>query len=367
MKKIFVILMLLTTLLTTGCFIKEKDLGQMFFPISLGMSYEDNKYKVYLQVLNTSALSIVETEGSQNESTYILIHAENENISTAFTELGLKSLTYISAIKLKSIVFHKSIFEGPIEFEQICQYFINSPIFRTHVQVFITDTKMEEFYSVKYMLVGSSVYSHSNEDEEQIIRGYVKQTFLLDNLKSLNDLNRMYYFPRMDVKEGNIEEGDKDGKLSTIKTYFYNGICFSTYSEEKIKCISKEEALGFRWYNEIEYINEDVGTNDVPINLIIDKVKWESEVSDTFKISIKTDAYVNFNLSSLSIDEIKQKLDEKIKKDVYNTLKIAYESNIDIYHLNDKALRKNKELKYNLNNVEIIVDSSIKNTTYYKY
>lgn len=367
MKKLFTILMLFATFLTTGCFIKEKDLGQMFFPISLGLSYENNKYKIYLQVLNTSTLSIVETEGSQNESTYILIHAENENISTAFSELGLKSLTYISAIKLKSIILHKSIFDGPIEYEQICQYFINNPIFRTRVQVFITDTKMEDFYSVKYSLVGSSVYSHTNEDEEQIIRGYVKKAYLLDTLKSIHELNRMYYFPIMDVKEDNIDEGDKDGKLSKIKTYFYNGICFSTYSKEKIQCLSKEEALGFRWYSEIEYINEDIGTNDTPINLIIDKIKWETKIDDKFKISIKTDAYINFNLSSFSIDEIKKKLDQKIKNAVYNTLETAFKYNIDIYHLNDKALRKNKDIRYNLSNVEIVVDSNIKNTTYYKY
>lgn len=368
MKKIFLLISLSMTLLTSGCFLKEKNLEQMIFPISLGMSYEDNKYKIYLQVLNTSTLSIIEIETSQSESSYVLIHSENENISKAFTDLGLKSLTYISAIKLKSIVFHQSIFNGPVNYEDLCQYFINSPIFRTRVQVFYTNTDLEEFYSVKYMLVGSSVYSHTNEEEPQIIRGYSNPSFLIDTLKSQSELNRMYYFPVMDVKNENISESDQEGKLKSVKTYYYNGICFSTYDDSKIKCLSKEEALGVRWYNEIEYINEELGDNQTPINTIINNSNWNTDIKNNkFKITLKTKVHISLNFSTLSLDEIENKLNEKIKKDIYNTLQIAYDNNIDVYHLNDYALRKNKDLKYNLNNVEIEVDSEIENTTYYKY
>ena len=50
-----------------------------------------------------------------------------------------------------------------------------------------------------------------------------------------------------------------------------------------------------------------------------------------------------------------------------NTLAIAYKKNIDIYHLNDYAFRKNKNLTYNLNNVTINIDTDIINSSYYKY
>ena len=273
MKKISFILIICFSLLSSGCFLKEKDLGQMFFPISLAISYEDDKYTIYLQVLNTSTLSIVETETSQSDTTYILIHAEGTSISDAFTQLGLKALTYISAVKLKSIILHSSVLEkGPLSYEEICQYFINSPIFRTRVQVFITNTEIKEFYSVRYMLVGSSVYSHTNEKDPQIIRGYANPTYLINALKSVKDENRMYYFPIMDVKDENIDEGGSDGKLKSVKTYFYNGICFSTYSEVKIKCLTKEEAMGVRWYEELKSINVEVGDNKTPINIIINKL-----------------------------------------------------------------------------------------------
>ena len=116
MKKFLIYLTLLTTLLTSGCFLEEKDLGQMLFPISLGITYEENQYKVYLQILDTSTLSIVETESSQRETSFVLIHAEDKDIGQALGKLGLKAQTYISAIKVKSIVLHKSILEeSPIE------------------------------------------------------------------------------------------------------------------------------------------------------------------------------------------------------------------------------------------------------------
>jgi len=369
LKKISIILIICFSLLTSGCFLKEKDLGQMFFPVSLGISYEENKYKIYLQVLDTSSLSIVETESGQKETSYILIHAENESISEAFAQLGLKARTYISAVKLKSIILHTSVLQdGPLNYEQLCNYFINSAIFRTRVQVFSTSTKLEDFYSVKYMLVGSSVFSHTNEDNPQIIRGYASPTYLIDALKSSIDNNRMYYFPIMDVKEENIDEGDSDGKLKPVKTYFYNGICFSTYNEKRIKCLSKEEVLGIRWKDELEYINVDVGDNISPINLIINKINWKNEIKENnFIIDLKIKSQISLNVSSLTINEIKDSLVKEIKKDITNTLKIAYENDIDIYHLNDYAIRTYKDITYNPNNVIINITPNIENTTYYKY
>lgn len=368
MKKIYIFIILFMSLTTSGCFIKEKNLEQMLFPISLSLSYENEKYQIYLQVLNTSTLSILETETSQSESTYIILKAEDESIGKALSDLGLKSLTYLSAIKLKSIVFHKSIFDGPVEYKDLCMYFINSPLFRTNIQTFYTNTKIEDFYAVQYMLVGSSVFSHTNENEPQIIRGYTTPSFLLTTLKSIHEENRMYYFPVMDVKEENISQGDSQGKLKPVKTYFYNGICFSTYSDEKIKCLTKEEALGVRYYEEIEYINEDIGTNSNPINIIINKSNWKTKISSNqFNITLKLDAFINLNNSSSSVETIREKLNNKIKKDIIDTLKIAYANNIDIYHLNDYALRKNKDLKYNLDNVNINIETTIENSSYYKY
>lgn len=369
MKKITLIITLAITLLTSGCFLKEKDLGQMFFPVSLGLSYEENKYKVYLQILDTSSLSIVETESGQKETSYILIHEESESLSEAFSRLGLKARTYISAVKLKSIILHNSIFnDSPLNYAEICNYFINSPIFRTRVQIFTTNTKLDDFYSVKYMLVGSSVYSHTNEKNPQIIRGFASPTYLIDALKSYKDENRMYYFPTMDVKEENINEGDSEGKLKPVKTYFYNGICFSTYNDKNMSCLTKEEALGIRWSDELKFINVDVGNNTNPINITINTTNWKTKIKgNSFIIDLNIKAQISVNYSSLSINEIKQKLEEEIKKDIINTLQIAYENDIDIYHLNDYATRTNKDITYNLNNVDIKITSKIENTSYYKY
>lgn len=367
MKKILMILVALSTLLTSSCLMKQKDLGQMFFPISLGITYEDNKYKVYLQILNTSTISIVETEGSINESTYILIHEEDEDINKIFTKLGLKTLTYISAIKLRSIIINKSVFdEGVLPYNQLLQYFLNSPIFRSKVQLYITEKDIEDFYSVKYNLVGTGIYSHASDKEPQLIQGYTVPAYLLDSLKSYYENNRMYSFPVMTVKEDIVEEGDKEGKLQSIKSYAYDGVCFTTYSKNPIECFKKDEIQGHRWYNQLSNINVDLNKNQ--LNLIVNKNKWKSKINnDKFEIHITNEAYININLTDLSIDEIKNELNSKIKKDVENTLKLAFENNIDIYHLNDLALRKGKNIKYNLDNVNIIVESKIKNTTYYKY
>lgn len=368
MKKLTLLIIILSSLLTTGCFLKEKDLGQMLFPISMGLEYKDNKYKIYLQVLDTSALSIVETESSKSDTTFVLIHAEDENINEAITKIGLKALTYISAIKLKSIVIHKSIIEdSPLNYHDLMNYFINTPLFRTKVQLFMTDTDLNDFYSVQYMLVGASVYSHTNEDEPQIIRGFTNPSFLLDSLKSNSESKRMYHFPIMNVDEENIDSGDSKGELKKTKSYKYDGICYTTYTD-KINCLNKEEAIGYRWYSEVEFVNVETGTLESPINIIVENVKWKNSIKNNkFEINIKLKTHISLNFTDFSIEKIKEKFNNKIKKDILDTLSNAYNKNIDIYHLNDYALRKNKNLKYDLNNVNITIDTTITNTTYYKY
>lgn len=369
MKKLLIILFIITSLLTSGCFIKQKDLGQMFFPISLGITYEDNKYKMYLQVLNTSTISIVEMEGSINESTFIIIHEEDEDINKLFTKLGLKTLTFISAIKLRSIIINKSVFdEGAIKYHELFQYFINSPIFRTKVNVYITEKNIEDFYSIKYNLVGTGIYTHASDKEPQLIQGYTTPAYLLDALKSYYEKNRMYSFPIMDINENLIEEGNKEGSLKNIKSYEYGGVCYTTYSKIELECLNKEQAKGYRWYKELEFINIDIGDNSNPLNLIVEKNEWKTKIKDNkFEIKISIESYINLNLTNLTINQIKEKVGEQIKKEVKETLNLAYQKDIDIYHLNDYALRKNKDLKYNLDNVNINIETKIKNTTYYKY
>lgn len=370
MKKLTILIITITTFLTSGCFLKEKDLGKMLFPISIGLSYEENKYKIYLQILNTSALSIVETETSQTDTTYILIHSENEDLNKALKDLGLKAMTYISAIKVKSFVIHKSIFEdSPLDYHTIARFFINSPLFRSKVQLFTTNTKLDDFYGVQYSLVGSTVYSHTNEEEPLIIKGFVNPSFLIDSLKSYEEDRRAYHFPTMDINEENIDSGDQNGKLDKTKTYKYTGICFTTYNEEtKYDCLNKEEAIGYKWYSEQSYVNVELGTQNEAINVVIDKSDWKTTIKDNkFNINIKVNAIINFNMSSYSIEQIKKEINNQIKKDILDTLSIAYSKNIDIYHLNDYALRKNKDIKYNLNNVNVNIDTNIINSSYYKY
>lgn len=370
MKNFSILLVLISTLLTSGCFLNEKDLGQMIFPISLGLTYEENKYKVYLQVLDTSTLSIVETETSQSDTSFILIHAEDQDLNKALAKIGLKAQTYISAIKVKSIVLHKSILEeSPLEYHKLMQYFINTSLFRSKVQLFVTNTKLDDFYSVQYMLVGASVYSHTNEEEPQIIRGYTNPSFLIDSLKSYEENNRMYHFPTMDVNEENIDSGDQSGELKKTKSYKYTGLCFTTYStSNNFDCLSKEEALGYRWYSEVKYVNVEAGTKENPINVIIDKSNWKNTIkNNSFEINIDLKVIINFNLSNYTIEKIKNEINTKIQNDILNTLQIAYNKSIDIYHLNDYAYRKNKDLKYNLNNVTVNINTDITNTSYYKY
>jgi len=370
LKKITLLILVITSFLTSGCFLKEKDLGQMLFPISLGLTYENNKYKIYLQVLDTSTLSIVETESSKSETTFVLIHAEDENLNEAISKIGLQALTYISAIKLKSIVLHKSIFEdAPIDYHTIMKHFINTPLFRTKVQLFVTEDKLDDFYSVQYMLVGASVFSHTNEEEPQIIRGYSNPSFLLNSLKSFSEDNRMYHYPIMTVTEDTIDSGDQSGETKKVKSYKYDGVCFSTYSKEKtFECLNKEEAMGYRWYSEVEFVNVKFGTQENPVNIIIDKTKWKNSIiNNKFEINVKLEGLISFNLSNYSIEKIIEETNNKVKEDIIKTLEIALNKNIDIYHLNDYAFRKNKDLKYNLNNVIINVDTNISNTTYYKY
>lgn len=369
MKKTLLMICFLSLFFVNGCFIKEKDLGQMFFPISLGITYENNKYKIYLQVLNTSTISIVETEGSINESTFILIHEEDEDINKIFTKLGLKTLTFISAVKLRSIIINKSVFDdGPLEYSEICKYFINSPIFRSKVNIYVTEEKIEDFYSVKYNLVGTGIYSHASDKDPKLIKGFATPAYLLDSLKSYYENKRMYAFPLMKIREDIIEEGDKDGKLQSIKSYAYDGLCYTTYNFNEINCLNKEETLGYRYYKEIPFLNIEISHNNSPINIIIDKSNFKTKIEDNqFQITITNESYISLNQTNLSLKEIKQKLNEEIKKDIINTLSLAYYRNIDIYHLNDYAFRKNKNLKYNLDNVIVNVNSKFKNTTYYKY
>ena len=71
---------------------------------------------------------------------------------------------------------------------------------------------------------------------------------------------------------------------------------------------------------------------------------------------------INYNHSSLNVDEIEEELEEVIKKDIYSTY-ISLYKDIDVYLFNDYAYRLNKDIS-DTSNFDLKLNLRIKNSIY---
>ena len=359
MKKIKY-LILCFSLLLNGCFLAEKDITKMIFPIAMMISANDNNYQVYLLSVSNTANSKIELETSTDISKYSLSKYEAPSISEAISKAGIATKGTTSAMKIETIILHDSLFsKANISYEAITSHIINNPLFRTNSYIYYSSYNPDELLNISSIEVSDSYYYYIIRPEKENLKDYILPSRTIDTAKAYIDHKRMFYLPSLSIKSGDVKL-ENEGELKDVNTYFVDGAYFLNRNGS-FSFVELEKLNGFKWADKKEYFDIEIGSENDPIYLKIETVKWEITIEETVNLNLKLKTKINYNHSDLSIIELENKLKEIIKKDVYKTYTSLYKD-IDIYLFNDIAYRLNKNIgipnSFNLN-IDLIIKNSI--------
>ena len=360
MKKIKY-LILSFSLILSGCFLTEKDITKMIFPVAMMIGGENNMYQVYLLSVSTTSNSKIELETSTDISKYSVSKFEANSISEAISKAGIATKGTTSAMKIETIILHDSLFSNyNLDYQSITAHIINNPLFRTNSYIYYSKYKADELLNISSIEVSDSYYYYIIRPEKENLKDYILPSRLIDTSKAYIDNKRMFYLPSLSIKTSDVKQ-EKDGELVDVNTYYVDGAYFLNKAGN-FSYVDISKLNGFKWADKKEYFDIEIGSDIDPIYLKIETVKWDIEISDSLNLNIKLKTKINYNHSSLTIKEIESKLKETIKKDIYETYTSLYKD-IDIYLFNDLAYRLNKNID-NISSFNLNIDLMLKNTIY---
>ena len=362
MKKLKILVVISMTLSLSGCLLQEKDITQLVFPVTVMISKKNENYQIHMLRLSNSTSSKIELESGLQDTMYSTLSFEGKTISEASQKIGIVTNGNISAIKIRSIIFHKSLFENSdINYNQITSYIINNPLYRTNIYAYYTEDEPDKILNINSLNFSTNTHYYLTRPDHKHLNDIILPRKLLDTAKSYADNQRMFYLPSLKMSDENLKQ-EQDGELKPVNYFVIDGAYFLTKNDD-FKFIEIEHLNGFKWRGNNDYFDIELGDEHKLVNLKIEDSSWKSTIKDgQIYVDIKVTSKINYNHSEYTPSQIEEMLKEYIKQDILNTYDYAHKD-IDIYWFNDLSYRTNKKIESE-NTFNLNITTTIKNTIY---
>lgn len=336
MKKIKIILILVLTILISGCSYKE--LNDLAIASALGIDYENNEYIISAQIME------LKKQEKEDTSSALIYLGKGKTISEALRNISLKYPNYLYLGHLELIIIGKGEINHGIN--NSLDYFIRTSDARNDALILVStknkayeiinpNEETKEEFPVKDIVTTIKNSKERNglvieKNYEELINDYLEKGIsqILTTIENEKDENDNY----------------KDTILSNIAV-FEKG--------KYVKDLNKESAISYNLINNnFDNVSIDIIYNnkDVSVSLIKPKCSLDLKL-DNNKVTVNIN--INVEEGILNINDKNILLDKNFLKDIENITKKKINS-----YIND-LINFNME-----NNTDVL---GLKNIIYKKY
>lgn len=338
MKKILLIVM---TLLLTGCSADMKDMYNLAFPTSLAIDYKDDEYKVTMQIINSNSLSKPELESSINKGEILITSETGISIRDALQKLENKLrmqivLTTINTVFLTPNMTKKKAFDAFLNY-----LFIN-PEIRLTTSIFINEGDIEDIYKVKHNITSSPYFSlvaYTSKNNMNSLELPDKAVNIMKNYYNNKDVS---IIPMMSTDKGSnvISEGKAEDQPR------YNIEKIAILDCQTFKSFDMEDIKGLQYITDKDNKNviEKLKLEDTTINFLIEQTNKETSFKEGHFV-IDVEAVVAIGASDLDLPEkrVVEEITRYIQESIYNTYTTLLKQQVDylrLQNLNSTPLNK---------------------------
>ena len=303
MKKILLILLLIISFFCIPYYNNDYiDITHMVNVSSLGISYENNEYKIYAYVINNYTMSKNDFNTSSNSKAATIITSGSNSIEDAFFKLYDSVFVKLNFSHLETLVLQKN-FLSNTNVHDLIVYISTHNDFYPKFNIFITEEKLQELFNIDYFSDTSSYYNILTEYKSEIEHHH---TTFIDLINDFEEVNYFVMYPSLKLNK-NILKNDQTGTSIYIDGYFYmdDGI---------IKKITfKDNQLLYFLYS----------TNDICFN-------YKNKNYFLTSLSIRT---YKFNKKFYLLIYSKSNYEDNFKDLIMNNILSLYNKHIDVYNL----------------------------------
>lgn len=335
MKKL--LLLLIICLSFCGCSYKE--LNELAIANSIGIDYEDGKYKITAQVMKLSKSS----EESSSNST-ILYEGSGDSIVSAIKNVSLKYPNYLYLGHLELLVVGKSIVNDDIE--KVFDYFLRSPEARNDIYFLISSE-----HDAKEILDPKEEEKEEFPTKDIIttIKNSTKHNGYTINV-TLEEFVKNYYEKGIDSLVPNINlSKDEENK----NTYLDNVAVFK--QNKYLVNLNDKEILAYNIINnniEDIVINTHYKNYPVTVSATFDKSKL-SVKADKNKVDInisinvtgkilEADGKIDFTEKNV-MNIISKNVEDELVKYTNDLIEYCLKNDVDILGIENKIYKFNNK------------------------
>jgi len=345
-------LILSSTLLLAGCW-DVTEPQRMYYINAVGVDFEDDKYKVYLQIINFADVARSQQSGGDVEPAEVG-YAEGKTIEEAIYKLYRSSDQEIFWGHMRYLIFSERAMENERSIPVI-DTFIRFRETRYHIWVYCTKDPINDLMLVTPILRNSMTASKlSNPLSTNKQLSFVQLINLRELIIGLNEPSHEVSIPYVKIMKN--WENDKGQTEETT----FSGI--GILSKDGVKgFITDSSARGNQWMNEEtsrgevtikieggerDYLTIDLDHLNLEVKPIVNK---NNQVQ--FEVDIKIQGILNGFKGKITTDEVRKNIAQQIEKEIKETYQEGLKLDADVYRLSEYLYRSNvkvwKKIEHN--------------------
>lgn len=339
-----ILVSMICLLLLPGCW-NSRSLQNLAYVTSIAVDYKDDKYTVYVQVLNFTNIAKTESVEMGKVVPNWIGKGEGQTVSDAFESIYATSQIELYWGHVKSIILSEGLMKHGLQ--ELYDNINRLQEIRYNIYVYGTKEPLEDIFTEKSLLNLSPLETIVNTPQQV----YHQQSFIyplygFKLISSFNEPTESTMLPSLSIVR-DVWKEDKVYKpmLEINGAYFFHGKKLASW-------LSKDSLTGIRWIQKTaQKINVAIPDNKGPSAILfLSYPRTHIRISDDdgkvrYKIKVVVQAYTKVMIENPTTQKMEQQAAKTIRKELMFTFQKGLEEKCDPLAL-DSLLYRNKPKKW---------------------
>lgn len=336
---------LLTIMILNGC-TKLPEIQNMAYVTAIGVDYDDGKWIAYAQILNFSNISHSEQINIGKPVPVWVGRGEGKTLALALTDISRTAQLRVFWGHVKTLVLTENALKNEVTpiYSAINRY----REVRYNILVYGTKRELPDILTQKSLLnlspLETVMFTATQTSSGLSVIMPVTGNRILANLYEPGEPAMI---PSIDIDSKDWKEDEK------VRPMFHLSGGYFFHDNKMVGWMSEKDLLGMRWADRRqERMPLLVSINDSPAailnfsspKMVIQPVIGHGDIR--YNIEVKANGYVMELLEDVTMDQLKVRADEIIRKEITTTYRKAIKIKCDPFRLRE-ALYRSAPMEFN--------------------
>lgn len=336
MKRIFLLILLVSLVFLTGCWDK-KILQNVNYVTALGIDFKDGQYTIYTQLIKFSTVS--KESSAPGASTWVGV-GKGPSVMLAMGDMYKVFQQKTEWAHVKAVILSENVLNSDLD--KLREELMRFREIRYIPWVFGTNSDVQKILMAGGMFDMPSFETLLEKPEELYKQSsYFVPIRLQKFVYSIREPATTLLLPNLSLNDQQVRDQKEKKNMLEVKG------SFAIYKNKSLGLFSDEQLLGLRWSNNKTYRSSVVLKTGDQVSAMImieqPKAKMQVRVIDdkpAVNLAIKVDGFVNVLNDALTENNLKTMVADQIKDEIVKSMNTGVSKGVDLLNVQENLYRK---------------------------